>query len=175
MNEQSMTSTSKNGFTQHGLDNLTRGLTRFVENGRVPGVVALLAKGGDIHYSKAIGLRDPADSGATLRTNDIFRIYSMTKPVVSVAIMRMVEQGLFNLTTPLAEFIPAFAEMKVLEGDTLVPARSLITIHDLLRHTSGLTYEFSGTSAVHKRYMAEKIYRTSQTSAEQVATLASLR
>ena len=84
----------------------------------------------------------------------IFRIYSMTKPIVSVAAMTLVEEGRLLLTDPLAKYLPAFAEMKVgVERDgalELVPAKRPITIHDLMRHTSGLTYGFAGATAVHR-------------------------
>ena len=92
----------------------------------------------------------------------IFRIYSMTKPIASVAAMTLVEEGRLLLTDPVAKYLPAFAAMKVgVEQDgklELVPARRPILIHDLFRHTSGLTYGFAGATAV-QRLLAEARHR----------------
>jgi CubicO group peptidase (beta-lactamase class C family) len=113
-----------------------------------------------------------------MREDTIFRIYSMTKPIVSVAVMMLVEDGQVNLSDPVAKFLPQFAGPKVaVERDgtvELVPAVRDITIQDLLRHTAGLTYEFRGTAAVQKMYMNARIFRRNQSNADQAATLASL-
>ena len=91
-----------------------------------------------------------------MRSDGIFRIYSMTKPIVSVALMMLVEEGRLFISDPLAKFIPEFADPKVgVEKDgklALVAAERPITIQDLLRHTSGLTYAFTGASAVQRLY-----------------------
>ena len=113
-----------------------------------------------------------------MEIDPIFRIYSMTKPIVSVAIMMLVEEGQLLLADPLAKYVPAFADPKVaVERDgrvELVAAERPITIQDLLRHTSGLTYEFVGTGAVQRMYADNKLPSTDQTNAEQVERLASL-
>jgi CubicO group peptidase (beta-lactamase class C family) len=113
-----------------------------------------------------------------MQIDSIFRIYSMTKPVVSVAIMMLVEEGRLFLADPLSKYVPAFADPKVaVERDgrvELVPAERPITIQDLLRHTSGLTYEFVGTAAVQRMYLDKKLPSTDQTNADQVERLASL-
>jgi CubicO group peptidase (beta-lactamase class C family) len=146
-----------------------------IERGRVPGAVALIARRGQLAYFENYGRLDPANT-VPMEKDSIFRIYSMTKPIVSVAAMMLLEEGRFLLSDPASKFLPELRNMKVAvtrgsEID-LVDAERPITIQDLLRHTSGLTYEFRGSGPVHKKYMAEKIYSRNQSNAEQVATLA---
>jgi CubicO group peptidase (beta-lactamase class C family) len=148
-----------------------------IERGRVPGAVALVARRGRLAYYESYGRRDPANE-APMEKDSIFRIYSMTKPIVSVAAMMLWEEGRFLLSDPIGKFLPELGTLKVAvsrgsEMD-LVDAERPITIQDLLRHTSGLTYEFRGNGPVHKKYMAEKIYSRNQSNADQVATLGRL-
>jgi CubicO group peptidase (beta-lactamase class C family) len=103
----------------------------------------------------------------------------MTKPIVSVALMMLWEEGRFLLGDPVSRCIPEFAAQRVLVprdggGVERVPAARESTVQDMLRHTSGLTYEFRGTGPVQKAYMDAKVYRRSQTNAEQAATLGKL-
>ena len=95
----------------------------------------------------------------------------MTKPIVSVAAMMLFEEGRFLLSDPVSKYIPEFAEVKLADGRA---PRRAITIQDLMRHTSGLTYEFRGAGPVHQAYVAARIARRNQTNADQAATLASL-
>ncbi len=156
------------------LDDVLRGE---IDIGRVPGTVALVARRGKVAHFEALGARDPA-SAAGMHKDSLFRIYSMTKPVVSVAAMMLWEEGRFLLGDPLPKYLPEFADRKVAveRGGRieLVPAARDITLQDLLRHTSGLTYEFRGDAPVQKMYMEAKTYRRNQTNAEQAATLAAL-
>jgi CubicO group peptidase (beta-lactamase class C family) len=165
------------GLSSPRLSRLTDVLRSEIDRGRVPGVVALVARRGKLAYFEALGVRDPA-SGAPMLKDTIFRIYSMTKPIVSVAAMMLWEEGRFLLNDPIAKYLPDFADPKVaVERDDKierVPAARAITIQDLLRHTSGLTYEFRGTAPVQKMYMDAKIFRRNQTNAEQAGTLAKL-
>ena len=148
-----------------------------VERGRVPGAVALIARRGRIAYFESFGQRDPA-AGAPMAKDAIFRIYSMTKPIASVAAMMLWEEGRFLLSDPIAKYLPELSDLQVaVERDgqiERVPLAREVTIQDLLRHTSGLTYEFRGAGAVHKMYMAAKVYSRAQSSADQVATLGKL-
>jgi CubicO group peptidase (beta-lactamase class C family) len=165
------------GLSRARLTRLTDMLRAEIERGRVPGAVALVARRGKVAYFESLGVRDPA-SGAPMQKDTIFRIYSMTKPIVSVAAMMLWEEGQFLLNDALAKYLPEFGRMKVAvprDGNIeLVPAARDITIQDLLRHTSGLTYEFRGTAPVQKMYMEAKVYRRNQTNADQAATLAQL-
>lgn len=165
------------GLSPPRLARLTDVLRSEIERGRVPGAVALIARRGKLAYFEALGARDPA-SGAPMQKDTIFRIYSMTKPIVSVAAMMLWEEGKFLLNDPVAKYLPDFADPQVAverdSGIEQVPAARAITIQDLLRHTSGLTYEFRGTAPVQKMYMDAKIFRRNQTNADQAATLAKL-
>ena len=123
---------------------------------RLPGAVVMLARDGQVVYHAAFGLRDPA-SGAAMAKDSIFRIYSMTKPVTAVAVLTLMEEGRLRLGDPASRFLPALRNPKVLvettdpQGQrqtTLVPAAREITILDLLRHTSGMTYGVFGTTPV---------------------------
>jgi CubicO group peptidase (beta-lactamase class C family) len=136
-----------------------------------------------IAYWEMAGLRDPATK--TPMTKDaIFRIYSMSKPITSVAAMILLEEGRFLLTDPVSKYIPQLGGLnvgiekpdpasgkKIVE---LVPARREITIQDLLRHTSGLTYGFFGEGEVKKMYVEAKLGREDPTNAEFVDRLSKL-
>ncbi|HEX4241221.1 MAG TPA: serine hydrolase domain-containing protein [Steroidobacteraceae bacterium] len=162
------------GLSSDRLARLGRVLREEAARGRVPGGVALVARGGRLGYLDAFGRRDPA-SDAPMTADAIFRIYSMTKPIASVAAMMLWEEGRFLLSDPIGKYLPALADLTVgvLEGGEFkrVPPARPVTIQDLLRHTSGLTYEFRGSGPVHKMYGAAKLQRRSQTNAEHVETL----
>jgi CubicO group peptidase (beta-lactamase class C family) len=165
------------GLSTAGLARLGRVMHGEVERGRVPGAVALVARRGRVAYFETFGKRDPA-SAAPMQLDTIFRIYSMTKPIVSVATMMLWEEGRFLLSDPVAKYLPELGALKVAvpRGAEIdqVDAERPITIQDLLRHTSGLTYEFRGNGPVHKMYMAARIYSRDQSNADQVAALAKL-
>jgi CubicO group peptidase (beta-lactamase class C family) len=165
------------GLSPSGLERLRRVLRREIDQKRLPGAVAMIARQGKLGFLQAFGMQDPA-SGAPMQIDSIFRIYSMTKPIVSVAIMMLVEEGRLFLADPLAKHVPAFADPKVaIERDgrlDLVAAERPITIQDLLRHTSGLTYEFLGTAAVQRMYLDKNLPSTNQTNADQMERLARL-
>ncbi|HLJ65364.1 MAG TPA: serine hydrolase domain-containing protein [Stellaceae bacterium] len=153
-------------------------LRRDVDRGRLPGAVALVARRGRIAWFESIGQRDPV-KGRAMERDAIFRIYSMTKPIASVAAMTLYEEGRFQLADSIARYIPAFAKPKLAtpkpDGTLeIVPAGREITIQDLLRHTSGLTYEFRGTAPVQRLYMNAKTARRNQTNEEHAATIAGL-
>jgi CubicO group peptidase (beta-lactamase class C family) len=148
-----------------------------IERGRVPGAVALVARRGRVGYFESFGQRD-APAGAPMAKDAIFRIYSMTKPITSVAAMMLWEDGRFLLSDPIAKYLPDLAALDVaVERDGVlerVPALRAVTIQDLLRHTSGLTYEFRGSGPVHRMYRSAKVDSRAQSNAEQVATLGRL-
>ncbi|MBV8849843.1 MAG: beta-lactamase family protein, partial [Methylobacteriaceae bacterium] len=166
------------GLSASGLDRLRRVLRREIDEKRLPGAVAMIARKGELGFLEAFGVQDPA-SGTRMQTDSIFRIYSMTKPVVSVAVMMLVEEGQILLADPLSKYVPAFADPKVaVEREDgrldLIPAERPITIQDLLRHTSGLTYEFVEGGAVQRMYMERGLASPNQTNADQVERLASV-
>ena len=121
---------------------------------RIPGAVVMIARNGGVVYHEAFGVLDPA-TGAPMRKDSIFRIYSMTKPVTGVAVLMLLEEGKIRLTDPVSQYLPALKNPKVLvetvdaqgrRTTVAVPANREITIQDLMRHTSGLSYG-AGTSA----------------------------
>jgi CubicO group peptidase (beta-lactamase class C family) len=153
-----------------------------VDANRIPGAVVVVARNGRIAYQEVIGRQDPARPDP-MRADSIFRIYSMTKPMVSVAAMQMVEEGKLLLEAPVSRYIPSFANVRVGVEKTdaagnktleLVPARRPMTIQDLLRHTSGLTYGFFGDSLVKKAYLQAGLGAGDPNSAEFVEKLAGL-
>jgi CubicO group peptidase (beta-lactamase class C family) len=162
------------GLSSARLAALGRVLEERIAAGHIPGAVCLVARHGRVAWHQAFGRRDPA-ADDPMRTDSIFRIYSMTKPLVSVGVMMLVEEGRLLLDDPIGRHIPALGAVQVAkpDGATEPPARA-ITVQDLLRHTSGLTYEFRGNGPVHKAYAEAKVARLRQTNADQVATLAGL-
>jgi CubicO group peptidase (beta-lactamase class C family) len=148
------------GLSPAGLARLTAVMQREVDARHVPGVSMLIARGGKLAYRRDVGALRPG--GPALKSDAIFRIFSMTKPIVSVALMMLVEEGRLFISDHLAKFLPEFAEMKVgIESGgklELVPAKRAITIQDLLRHTSGLAYAFTGNSAVQRLYRDSQLF-----------------
>ena len=158
------------GIAAAGLDRLSAALEARVASGHIPGAVALIVHRGQVAYHRAFGRRDPA-TAAPMPMDAVFRIYSMTKPIVSLAAMMLWEEGRFLLSDPVARFIPAFAATRLASG--AVPGRAM-TMQDLLRHTSGLTYEFRGSGPVQQAYIAARVARRNQTNEDQAAALAAL-
>ena len=158
------------GLSNSGLARLDAALRDRIEAGHIPGAVGMILRDGRPVWHRAFGRRDPA-TAAPMLEDAIFRIYSMTKPIVSVAAMSLWEEGRFLLSDPVARFIPEFADVRLASG--AAPARP-ITVQDLLRHTSGLTYEFRGSGPVQAAYIAARVARRDQTNAEQAIALAGL-
>ncbi len=164
------------GLSRPALKRLTTVMEREIAAGRAPGVSMLIARNGKVGFAKTLGALGP--DGPAMPPDAIFRIYSMTKPIVSVAAMMLVEEGRMLITDPVSNFIPAFAETKVGvengDGLDLLPLKRPITIQDLMRHTSGLTYGFTGTSKVQKLVAAANFLSQDRTLAEHVEALAAL-
>ena len=142
-----------------------------------PGLSMLIARHDKFAYRQCLGSLRPG--GPPMREDAIFRIYSMTKPIISVAAMMLVEEGRLSIIDPVSAYIPAFADVKVGvpngESLDLAPLKRPITIQDLMRHTSGLTYGFTGVSPVQKLVKAADVRRIDRTTAEVVEAIASLR
>ena len=148
-------------------------LRREVASGRLPGAVALIARKGQVALFDTVGVQDPT-SGAAMRPDSIFRIYSMTKPVVSVAVMMLLERGQVLLSDPVGQHLPEFAHQQVHTASGLVPPTQPATVQDLLRHTAGLTYEFLGDSPVQRQYGEVKIATRDRSNDEFSRTLAAI-
>jgi CubicO group peptidase (beta-lactamase class C family) len=148
-----------------------------VNSGRLPGAVLVLARHGRIALMEGLGRLDPARD-APMTRDAIFRIYSMTKPIVSVAVMMLVEQGRLKLADPVHLHLPEFAHQQLVvqtaHGVEQRPVARAATVQDLLRHTAGLTYEFLGDSPVQQRYREASIGSRGRSNAEFSQALAAL-
>jgi CubicO group peptidase (beta-lactamase class C family) len=169
------------GLSGERLGQLSAALKNDIEKGLIPGATLLVARHGKIAWFEAMGTRDPA-SRAPMTKDAIFRIYSMSKPVTSLAVMMLVEDGKVALSDPVSKYIPQLGGLKVgvekpgASGPTLEldPVRREMTIQDLLRHTSGLTYGIFGSGLVKKAYLDAKVWEDYPSNPEFVDRLAKL-
>lgn len=131
------------GFSGARLARIANFFNVEVARGAMAGAVLLIERRGETVFKRAFGYRN-RQTGTAMSLDTIFRIYSMTKPMVSVATMMLVAEGRLTLDQPVGDFIPAFNDLKVLREGAHVTPQRLPTIHDLLRHTAGLSYERNG-------------------------------
>ena len=146
-----------------GRTDLDRSLKALVDEGAVPGAVALLARHGTVVEKSVEGWRDVA-AAKPMTEETIFRLYSMSKPITSVAILMLAEEGQLSLDDPVSKFLPELGHLRVYRSgdvDHMVtePARHDPTIAELLTHTSGITYHFTGTTPVHAWYRKHGVLR----------------
>lgn len=163
------------GLSAEALARIGPAMEEIIQEGETAGIVTLVAREGTVVHWEAHGWRVLGED--PLEPNDVFRIYSMTKPVTSVAAMMLVEEGALELDQPLAQILPAFVDVKVWDDGTLREPMRPITIRDLLRHTSGLTYGIFGSSPVDSMYVRELqalSMHTSRNLAETVDVVARL-
>jgi CubicO group peptidase (beta-lactamase class C family) len=171
------------GFSSERLKRLTSAFQTDVDKGTIPGAVVLIARNGKVAYLEAFGFQD-REKKVPMSTDAIFRIASMSKPLTSVAIMMLVEEGKIQLENRVSLYLPEFKDLQVgvekvnaATGNpelSLEPVRREMTIQDLLRHTSGLTYSFLGKSLVKQAYIDAKLSDPTQTLAEFVSKLSKL-
>lgn len=170
-------SPDKVGLHPQGLQQLMHVLQREVDSQRLPGAVAVVARHGKTALLQSVGQLNPA-TGEAMHNDARFRIYSMTKPIVSVAAMMLVEQGRLLLADPVAKHLPEFVGQKVAvnEGGTLElqPVQRDATVHDLLRHTAGMTYEFLGSGPVQRQYAQLRLGSRERSLADFTQQLAAL-
>jgi CubicO group peptidase (beta-lactamase class C family) len=171
------------GLSSERLQRITNTLKADVEKRIIPGAVVLVARHGKVAFFETVGVLDPATK-TPMSKDAIFRIYSMSKPITSVVAMTLWEDGKFNLSEPVSKYIPQLGGLKVgvekpdpsggkptLE---LVATKRDMTIQDLFRHTSGLTYGFFGNTQVKKMYVDGKVWNDYPSNAELVDRLAKL-
>ena len=168
------------GISSRRLERVNQGMKDFIARGDAAGIVTLIARDGKIVHFEAFGSQD-AEAKVPMKKDTIFRIASMTKPITSVAIMMLVEEGKISLLDPVSKFIPAFRETRVLvkgEGDTvrMDPMKQQITVRDLLSHRGGLVYGFGDAGPVGDAYrragISDGLTVTPGTIAENVEKLA---
>ncbi len=165
------------GLCPHRSARLMAVLQSEVDRQRLPGAVVMIARRGKLALFESVGALDPAAQSA-MTSDAIFRIYSMTKPIVSVAAMMLMEQGKLLLNDPVAKYLPEYATQKVaslVDGTVQLQAvRQAATLQDLLRHTAGLTYEFMGNASVQRQYAQLRIGSRGRSNAEFSHQLAAL-
>ena len=148
------------GMSAERLDRITALAQRYVDEDKLAGVVTLIARDGAIVHFEAVGQRGAEDE-RPMTEDALFRIFSMTKPITAVAAMMLYEEGLFQLTDPVDKFVPEFAEMTVLGEDGVVrPAEKQMTMHQLLSHTTGLSYGFNSDDTVDKLYNDAELWNS---------------
>ncbi|MFZ0669880.1 MAG: serine hydrolase domain-containing protein [Pseudolabrys sp.] len=166
------------GLSSPRLQRIRDTLQADVDKGAVPGAVMLIARRGQIASLEALGYRDRED-GAVMRPDTIFRIASMTKPVTSVAAMMLAEEGKLLIADPVSRYIPAFANLKVATNSDDATAKTLaveppqreMTVQDLLRHTSGLTYAHLTGPHIKQAYEAANVVDERQNNAAMAENL----
>jgi CubicO group peptidase (beta-lactamase class C family) len=142
-------------FARIKLERVGDYLRNEIAAGKIPGAIMLIQQHGQPVYFESFGVRDVA-TRLPMTPDTIFRLYSMSKPITSVAAMMLVEDGKLSLSDPVAKYIPAFADVKV--GIAKRDVNRPITIEDLLRHTSGLTYGFTGDDPVRRLYAQSDLF-----------------
>jgi CubicO group peptidase (beta-lactamase class C family) len=147
------------GLSAQRLDRVRKWMNGWVDSGRLAGVVTAVMRRGELAFAETAGKAD-VERNKPMRPDTIFRIYSMTKPLTSTAIMMLYEEGRFQLDDPISKFIPRFANPRVYAGGSRgkidsVPAEREITFRDLLTHTSGLTYGFMESNPVDALYRSK--------------------
>ncbi|MGE5159644.1 MAG: serine hydrolase domain-containing protein [Gemmatimonas sp.] len=169
-------------FSQAGLAQVGDYLRQEIAKGKIPGAILLIQQHGRPVYYQRFGMRD-VEAKLPMTDDTIFRLYSMSKPITAVAAMMLVEDGKLSLDDPVSKYIPAFADVKVgvdapddngKRSLTLEPLKRPITILDLLRHTSGLTYGFYGKDGVRRLYRHSGLYDGTFDNAEFADRLAKL-
>jgi len=171
------------GLSKQGIDQIDATLQQFVDEQRVAGVVVMIARRGKVAYFEPFGMRD-IEAGKPMEKDTIFRIFSMTKPITSVAVMMLHEEGRFDLDDLVSKYIPQLGGLEVgVEGKdpdtgemtfTTVPAERDMTVRDLLRHTAGLTYGFFARSKVDEMYLKAGVMGRAKTIEDMVEELGKL-
>lgn len=159
------------GLSSERLARITATLAADVERKLIPGAVTLVARAGRVAYAEACGWRD-REAKAPMTLDAIFRIASMTKPMTTVAAMMLAEEGRLQVAMPVADYLPEFRDLTV--GIERAPAQRVMTVQDLMRHTSGLTYAPFGESPVQMLWRQSDLMSEEQTNADLVAKLGRL-
>jgi CubicO group peptidase (beta-lactamase class C family) len=170
------------GFSSQRLQRLTDAFNADVNAGKIPGAVVLILRQGKVAYFQTFGFQDRA-AQTPMQSDSIFRLASLTKPVTAVAALMLAEEGKLQLMDPVSVYLPQLKQLQVgvevKEGSgerhlTLEPARREVTVQDLMRHTSGMTYGIFGDSLVQRAYRAAGTMDDQQTNADLIDKLAKL-
>jgi CubicO group peptidase (beta-lactamase class C family) len=171
------------GFDADRLQRVSRAFQGYVDAGELPGAVVLIARNDKVVYLRAFGYQD-REQRTMMTPDSIFRIASMTKPIVSVAVMMLAEEGRLDIAAPVAQYLPQFNATQVgierqdaNSGQTVLalePQKRPMTVQDLLRHSAGLVYGQFGDGLVHRAYRAANVSDRGQSLPELIDKLASL-
>ena len=165
------------GFCPQRTRRLVEVLQAEVAKARLPGAVALIARRGQVLLHETVGQQDPSNS-VPMGLDSIFRIYSMTKPIVSVAVMVLMERGQLLLSDTVAQHLPEFADVKLnthINGHAVQHRpRQAPTVQDLLRHTAGLTYEILGSEPIQRQYAQANLASRDRSNREFAQALAAV-
>ena len=162
------------GLSAERLQRIAPVLQKYVDEKQVSGFLTAVARHGKVVHFETIGFRD-VENNKPVESDTIFRIYSMSKPITSVAVMMLYEEGHFQLNTPVSRFIPEFKQMQVYneEQTEIVDVKEPITVKHLLMHTAGFTYGW-GKNAVDERYSEANLFEPGTTLAALVRKLAQI-
>jgi CubicO group peptidase (beta-lactamase class C family) len=160
------------GLSASRLQRIDHAMQGYIDRGQLAGLVTVLLRRGQVAHCGVYGQMDLA-AGKPMREDAIFRIFSMTKPLTSLAVLMLYEAGAFHLQYPISIFIPGFADLKVLKNQMeinseQVPLARPITIHDLLTHTSGLGYGLDALTPVDALFLQTRMLRMDETLAEKI-------
>jgi CubicO group peptidase (beta-lactamase class C family) len=166
------------GLSAARLARISKAMEEDVAADRIPGALAMVIRRGKVAYMEARGMAD-REAGDPMKEDTIFRIYSMTKPFTSVAVMMLYEEGRLGIKDPVSKYIPELGGLKVLVGNPdgthrLEKSKRDMTVQDLLRHTSGLAYGFFAESAVDKMYMDAEVLRSERNLEELIQKLSQI-
>lgn len=163
------------GMSSERLARIAPVMQRYVDAGTIAGASTLISRRGEIVHTAQFGHRD-REAGVAMTPDTIFRIYSMTKPIVSTALMMLHEEAAFQLEQPVATYLPAFGATKVMEADgSLVDQARPMEIRELLMHTAGLTYDFMVDTGVAAQYREARVMNdASRTLADVVDVIAEI-
>jgi CubicO group peptidase (beta-lactamase class C family) len=140
------------GMSSDRLERIAPVLQQYVDNGELVGVVSMLARRGEVVHFEEFGALNK-NTGQALETDSIFRIYSMTKPITTLAVMMLYEEGKLQLNDPVARYLPAFSDVRVAgPGGSMVPPQRPMTVQMLMTHSAGLTYGVFGDTMIDRQY-----------------------
>lgn len=166
------------GFSASRLSRIGTWMQGYIDQNKLAGTIAMVARCGKVTYLERFGMMD-LEAAKPMQFDTIFRFYSMTKPITSVALMMLYEEGRFQLSDPVSKFIPEFADVKVFagaaeEGFEVAELEREITIWHLLTHTAGLTYDFFDDSPVDAMYLEADLHQPDRTAEEVVHEIVKL-
>ncbi len=145
------------GMSSNALKRIDEFTQRNIDQGKHVGFVTMVARHGKIVHFEASG-RMGLDNESPIQKDTLFRIYSMTKPVTTVAAMMLYEEGYFQLSDPISKFMPEFKDMQVFHEDGNTPAQGEITVEQLMTHTAGFSYGFDNIHPVNKAYNTNALF-----------------